>query len=174
MFESRGHVHGNDREDWFLAESELLTPVKFHISESGEQLIARAELPGFNRQDIKVSLEPRRLSVSGKTDPSEEDHQPKKHTHSLGHTQLMLRVIDLPDEVDLSMARATFHEGALEVVMPRANPAKSLRIESKLGLSTKGQSSLHETAGTAAVGSPTSESTGHERIAKPRAASSKG
>jgi len=26
IFESRGHVHGNDREDWFLAESELLTP----------------------------------------------------------------------------------------------------------------------------------------------------
>src|SRR6202167_6321284 len=58
IFESRAHTQGNDREDWFLAESELLTPVKFHLSESGERITARAELPGFNRQEIKVSLEP--------------------------------------------------------------------------------------------------------------------
>jgi HSP20 family molecular chaperone IbpA len=70
IFESRGRVHGNDRAHWFLAESKLLTPVKFHLSESGEQLTARAEVPGFHRQEIKVSLEPRRLSLSGKTDPT--------------------------------------------------------------------------------------------------------
>src|ERR1700722_17078079 len=69
IFESRGHAHGNDREDWLLAESELLTPVKFHLSESGEQLVARAEVPWFKRQEIKVGLEPNRLSISGKAEP---------------------------------------------------------------------------------------------------------
>ena len=53
IFEARGRVHGNDREDWLLAESELLTPLKFHLSESGEQLTARADVPGFSRQEIK-------------------------------------------------------------------------------------------------------------------------
>ena len=65
IFERRGRACGNDREDWFLAESELLTPVKVHLSESGEQLTARAEVPGFNSQEIKVSVEPHRLSISG-------------------------------------------------------------------------------------------------------------
>jgi len=37
ILENRGSGHGNEKEDWFLAESELLTPVKFHIAESGEQ-----------------------------------------------------------------------------------------------------------------------------------------
>jgi HSP20 family molecular chaperone IbpA len=73
IFESREHLHENDREDWFLSESELLTPVKFHISESGEQLTARARVPGFNRPEIKVSLEPHRLTISGEAEPS-EDH----------------------------------------------------------------------------------------------------
>jgi hypothetical protein len=54
IFESRGHVHGNDREDWFLAESELLTPVKFHLSVSGDQLTARAEVPGFSMGNIPI------------------------------------------------------------------------------------------------------------------------
>ena len=43
IFESRGRVRGNDRADWFLAESKLLTPVKFHLSESGEQLAAKID-----------------------------------------------------------------------------------------------------------------------------------
>jgi HSP20 family molecular chaperone IbpA len=47
----------------------------------------------------------------------------------------MLRVIDLPTEVNLSKARATFSDGTLEVVMPKAAPAKSVRVETKLALS---------------------------------------
>jgi HSP20 family protein len=134
IFESRGHVHGNDREDWFLAESELLTPVKFHLSVSGDQLTARAELPGFNREEVKVSVEPRRLSISGKTE-LHENHQSGKHAHSVKHAQLIFRVIDLPTEVNLSKSRATFSDGTLEVVMPKAAPPKSVRVETNLASS---------------------------------------
>jgi HSP20 family molecular chaperone IbpA len=152
IFESRGQVHGNDREDWLLAESELLTPVKFHLSESGEQVIVRAEVPGFNREEIKVSLEPHRLSVSGKAVPS-EDHQPGKQNHSHRQRQLVFRIIDLPCEVDLWKARATFNHGTLEVVMPRTAPAKSLRVETTPLLSAEGDASIHETDGIEAAGS---------------------
>lgn len=124
IFEARGCTHGNDLGDWILAESELLTPVKFHLSESGEQLTARAEVPGFHRQEIKVSLEPRRLSISGKTEPR-EGKGPEKHPHSHRHAQLMFHVIDLPCEVDPSKAKARFNDGRLEVVMPKVVYAKS-------------------------------------------------
>jgi HSP20 family molecular chaperone IbpA len=126
IFESRGRVHGNDREDWFLAESKLLTPVKFHFSESGEQLTARAEVPGFHRQEIKVSLEPRRLSISGKTE-HRESSESEKHPHSHRHAEMMYRAIDLPCEVDPSKAQATFNDGRLEVVMPKVVLVTSAR-----------------------------------------------
>jgi len=150
IFEGRGRAQGNDREDWFLAESELLTPVKVHLSESGEQLTARAEVPGFNREEIKVSVEPRRLSISGKASPH-EDHPSGKHAHSLKHEHLMFCVIDLPTEVDLSKAKATFHDGALEVLMPKAAPAKSLRVETKPEFSAEGDTSA---GGIEAAGTP--------------------
>ena len=127
IFEARGCVHGNDRGDWFLAESELLTPAKFHLSESGEQLTAHAEVPGFHRQEIKVSLEPRRLSISGKTEPL-QNQESEKHPHSHRHAQLMFHVIDLPCEVDTSKAKATFINGRLDVVMPKVTLAKSARV----------------------------------------------
>jgi HSP20 family molecular chaperone IbpA len=171
VFESRGHVHGRDQEDWFLAESELLTPVKFHISESGEQLTARAEVPGFDRQEIKVSLEPRRLSVSGKSEPR-EDHQSGKHGHSSRHAQLMLAVIDLPTEVDLSKARATLKDGGLVVVMPKAAPAKSLRVEMKPGLSTVIERSIPEADVAEGAGSPQGITGVDKPMVKMQAASS--
>jgi HSP20 family protein len=127
IFERRGRLHESDREDWFLAESELLTLVRFHLSESGERLTVRAEVPGFNRQEIKVSLEPRRLIISGKTKPPEDDKS-GKHPHSHKHAQLMFHVIDLPTEVDLSTSRASLNDARLEVVMPKTVPAKSVQI----------------------------------------------
>jgi hypothetical protein len=66
-----------------------------------------------------------------------KDHQSGKHTYPLRHAQLMFRVIDLPSEVDLLKAKATFNDGALDVVMPKAAPAKSVRVEAKLGLSAE-------------------------------------
>ncbi len=127
-------MHGNDQKDWYLAESEVLSPVKFNLSVSGEDLTARADVSGFTREEIKVSVEPRRLRISGKT-ALRENRQSGKHTHSLRHQQLMLSVIDLPAEVDLFKARATVSNGTLEVVMPRAAHANSVRAETKLAMS---------------------------------------
>jgi HSP20 family molecular chaperone IbpA len=172
IFENRGHVHGNDREDWFLAESELLTPVKFHLSESGERLTARAEVPGFHRQEIKVSLEPRRLSISGKTEPL-ENQESEKHPHSHRHAQLMFCVIDLPCEVDLSKAKASFNDGRLEVVMPRAAPAKSVRVETQPGLSGENDTFVPEAAGIEAGRSPQPVAGANEPFVKAHAASSR-
>jgi HSP20 family protein len=146
--------------------------VKFHISESGERLTARAELPGFNRQEIKVTLEPRRLSISGKSEPH-EDHQSRKHIQSLGHEQMIFRIIDLPAEVDLSKAKATFDEGTLEVVMPKAAPAKSVRVETKPELSAEAYTSVHETGGIEAAGTPSIVTGANDRPGKAQGASSR-
>jgi HSP20 family protein len=172
IFEARGCANGNDREDWFLAESELLTPAKFHISESGEQLTVRAEIPGFNRQEIKVSLEPHRLSISGKSEPR-EDHKPGKHGHPHGHERLMFRVIDLPTEVDLSKANATFNNGTLEVVMPKAAPTKSIRVETKPGMPAEDHASLNETDAIEAAAVSPAVLGDNEPMVKVRAVSSR-
>lgn len=124
LFEARGCTHGNDLGDWILAQSELFLPLKSHLSESGEHLTARVEVPGLHRQEIKVSLEPRRLSISGQTEPRGEKGS-EKHPHSHRHAQLMFHVLDLPCEVDPSKAKATFNNERLEVVMPKVVCAKS-------------------------------------------------
>jgi len=79
----------------------------------------------------------------------------------------MFRVIDLPAEVDLSKAKATFHDGTLEVMMPKAAPAKSLRVETKPEVSAEGNTSKGEME---AEGAPP---LADEPIVKAQAASSR-
>ena len=83
----------------------------------------------------------------------------------------VILVIDLPCEVDLAKAKATFNGGTLKVLMPKAAPAKSVRVETKIGLSAKGDTSVHETAGVEAAGSPPVFTRAHEPIGKAQAAS---
>jgi len=85
----------------------------------------------------------------------------------------MFRVIDLPCEVDISKAKASFNDGRLEVVMPRAAPARSVRVETTQGLPAEGRASIQETGGMGAAGSPPAVTGANEPIVKVRSASSR-
>jgi HSP20 family molecular chaperone IbpA len=148
IFESRGHVHGHDREDWFLAQSGLLRPVKVQVVESDDYLIAHAEIPGFYPHEIKVSIEPRRLNIGGRTETSENRNDGETVMHSLGYSLLpakqIFHVAELPAEVDPSKAKATFTSGRLEIVMPKVASAKSSRVKTRPTLSAEGDTSVQD------------------------------
>ena len=63
LFEARGSEHGHDCEDWFRAESELLTPVPATVVDKDGGFVVRAELPGFTGKDVEVRADPRRLII---------------------------------------------------------------------------------------------------------------
>src|ERR1700733_14868270 len=91
----------------------------------------RKPIPGFNSQEIKVSIEPHRLTISGKAEPH-DDHPSGKHSHSTQHALFILRVPAPPAEVDRSKAEGPFNAGRLEVTMPKAGPARSVRLETRI------------------------------------------
>jgi|SRR5580700_2447839 HSP20 family molecular chaperone IbpA len=135
LFESRGGSHGNDRDDWFQAESELLNPMSLYVLESGDHLIARAEVSGFSPHEIKVCIEPRCLRISGKPETGEDPGTGKAIVDSLEHSlrraEQIFRVVELPADVDPANAKATVEDSTLEVVMPKAPPGKGARIKAK-------------------------------------------
>jgi HSP20 family molecular chaperone IbpA len=66
IFENNGRWLGRDLEDWFRAESELLHPIHLEMAESDDNLMVRAEVPGFSTKELEISIEPRRLTILGK------------------------------------------------------------------------------------------------------------
>ena len=77
LFESRGRRDGHDLEDWFHAESELLGPMPVEISDADDELVVRADLPGFREKDIEVRVEPLQLIISGKREQVHEQQKRK-------------------------------------------------------------------------------------------------
>ena len=123
-FEHRGRVPGHEIEDWVQAETELLIyPCRHDLKESADAIILHAELPGFFTADqLKVSVEARRLMVSGEKEISVLCGD-AKGTHSELRWQHIFRAHDLSADVDPSKATATLKGTMVEIVLPKASPA---------------------------------------------------
>jgi HSP20 family protein len=130
IFEGNGHQLGHDIEDWFKAESELLRRVNVEITETDDTLEVKAEVPGFSEKELEISVEPRRLTVTGKHEASKEEKKGKT-VYSETSASNILRVIGLPAEVETAKASATLKNGVLKVTAPKAAKAQSARIRPK-------------------------------------------
>ena len=122
IFEKRGKTFGHDLEDWFEAESEILPPLQLRIKETNDALAVEAETPEFSAKELEVSLEPWRLKISGKKQAREEQKRGET-TYQEQRTDELLRVIDLPAEIDRTKATATLKNGLLEIRLPKVAKA---------------------------------------------------
>jgi HSP20 family protein len=130
IFDNNGRWLGHELEDWLRAESELLHPVHLEMKESDDSLTVRAEVPGFNTKELEINVEPNRLTIAGKHE-AQEDRKKAKTIYSERCAKEILRVIYLPAEVDSSKASATLKDGILNIELPKAGHAKTVRIEPK-------------------------------------------
>ena len=124
IFDHDGRGLGRDLEHWLRAESELFHPLHFVMKESDKTLTIRAEVPGFTAKDLEVSVEPRRLAISGKRETKEERTEGTSVYCEQCSDQLF-RVLDLPADVDPSKTTATLKDGILELEIPKAASKKT-------------------------------------------------
>jgi len=130
IFDANGRWFGNDWDHWFRAESELLRPTHLEIAESDDHLIVRAEVPGFTTKELSISVEPRKVTIAGKHE-SHEESKKAKTIYSERCANEILRVIDLPAEIDSSRVIATLKDGVLSIELPKAAHAKPVHIAPK-------------------------------------------
>lgn len=129
LFEDDGRTLGRDLDHWFRAEAEVLHPAHVQVRESDEAIIVDAEVPGFTANELKLSLEPRRLTVSGEKQGTIE--QKKGNVlYSERCSKELLRSIELPVEVNVSRATATLNNGILELTAPKAT-TKNAAMQAK-------------------------------------------
>lgn len=131
LFERGGKIFGRDLDDWFKAESELLHPVNISIEDTDEGLKVEAEVPGFRAEELEVSVEPHRLTIAGKREAEKEEKKKGKTVYSERSAERILRVVDLPVEVNTENISAVLKDGVLEFMMPKAVPARKIIIETK-------------------------------------------
>jgi HSP20 family molecular chaperone IbpA len=115
LFEMRNREHGHDWEDWFQAESELLRPVSIAISESADRISIRANVLGFEANELKVSIEPKRIAILGRKRVGDETAAQAADFYP----DLILRMIDLSSDVDPDGAVVELQSGILKFELPK-------------------------------------------------------
>jgi HSP20 family protein len=131
IFEGNGRMLGRDLEDWFKAERESLRPVHTELTESGESLEIKAEVPGFSEKELEISVEPRRVVVTGKHESTDKEEKKGEIVRSESYSDQFLRIVDLPVDVETDKVTATLKNGVLSVAMPKVAKARSVRIKPK-------------------------------------------
>jgi HSP20 family protein len=127
LFEARGFAHGRDCEDWFRAESELLTPLQAKVVETDGGFTVRAELPGFTGKDVQVLAEPGRLVISASKQETLEQEKGIAVVQGKMSTE-RFRAFELPLEIDPNHVTATMEHEVLEVTLAKLNPGKKIAV----------------------------------------------
>jgi len=99
------------------------------VSETKDKLIIKAELPGLEPDDIKITLSGDLLTIKGekKKEKEEKDEQHYSLERYCGEFQRCFR---LPVEVKADKIEADFDKGVLTITMPKV--AKSAQKEIKI------------------------------------------
>jgi HSP20 family protein len=94
------------------------------ISETGDEYLIRASLPGVKKEDAKVLVEDGMLTLSGERQQQEEQKDEKFHKVESFYGNFS-RSFALPDAIDEKAIRADSKDGVLTVHVPKT------RIEAK-------------------------------------------
>jgi HSP20 family protein len=127
LFEARGSEHGHDREDWFRAESELLTPIPATVVDTDGEFRVTAEVSGFTGKDVEVLAEPRRLIIRANKQETLEGEKERAAFQGKISDE-MFRVLELPQEIDPDNMSATIKNGVLEVTLAKVNPSTKIAV----------------------------------------------
>ncbi len=119
IFANRGERIGLELADWLQAEMEFLHPAYIAISESPTSLTIRADVPGFKEKDLEIEVEPHRVTIAGKRVTQSGSHAHKR-IYTETHSDVILRVIELPTAVDPAKVKTAVKDGVLELNLPKA------------------------------------------------------
>jgi HSP20 family protein len=130
IFNGNGRAFGRDLDNWLQAERELLHPVTLNITETDEAYTVKAEVPGFTEKEIEVAVEQGRLVITGRKESSKEEKKGKT-VCAESRSDKVMRVVELPSEVEADKVTATLKNGVLELVVPKLPKAQPVRIHPK-------------------------------------------
>jgi HSP20 family protein len=99
------------------------------LTEAENEIVVRAELPGFEPPEVEVVLRGNELTVEAKHVEVAEGKEAPAEERPFAHVR---RTMMLPEGLELAKAEAVYRNGVLEVHVPRLPEAVGRRIEVKV------------------------------------------
>jgi len=98
------------------------------ISETDDEIIVKAELPGLTHDDINISLTDNVLTLKGEKKQEKEDKGENYHRVERNYGNFQ-RTFTLPVSVQSENTKAAFKNGVLTINVPKTEEAKHKEIK---------------------------------------------
>jgi HSP20 family molecular chaperone IbpA len=112
IYQSRGEGQGSEQDDWFAAEGELLPKIEVDEEVTDGAIRLTTKVPGFEAKDLEVVLGHREAVICG------------VHSSPVGESarqyRKVMRIVELPFEINPEAAKATLNNGTLRIQLQRA------------------------------------------------------
>jgi HSP20 family protein len=103
--------------------------MRIDLKEDDKQFVVKAELPGVQKEDIKVSIEGNQVALSAEVKREKEEKEGEKILRSERYHGRVARTLLLDESVDQSQASARYENGVLELTLPKAQRSESKLLE---------------------------------------------
>lgn len=113
-----------------LGATDMAPRIRMDVTESDQSYKVMADLPGIKKDDIKVNIDGNQVSISAQTE-TRSDQESASSLCSERSWGQYYRSFTLPQAVDDAQAQAQFHDGVLELTLPKKSggSAKPLAIQ---------------------------------------------
>ena len=98
------------------------------IVENNGNIEVKVELPGMNKDDIKVTIKNNMLRLSGERKQEEETKEKTFHRIER-YFGKFCRTIQLPADIDADKIKAQYKDGVLNITLPKPKSMKPKEIE---------------------------------------------
>ncbi|MBW2712229.1 MAG: Hsp20/alpha crystallin family protein [Deltaproteobacteria bacterium] len=97
---------------------------KMDISENEKALVVTAEVPGFKRDELDVSLHDGVLTISAETTSEEEATEKGEVIRRERYSGKLQRSLSLGENIDAQNIQARLEDGVLTLTLPKMEPTQ--------------------------------------------------
>jgi len=104
---------------------------RLDMTESESAYEVQAEMPGVEKEDLKVAIDHQRVTIEGECRKANERREGENVVYSERSARKFMRSFTLPSEVDDGAAQAKLENGVLHLTLPKkqGSPVRRLQIQ---------------------------------------------
>jgi HSP20 family protein len=117
---------GGALSSWSGAEG--ATSPRLNVSETDKGYEVQAELPGVNKEDVKLAIDHQRVTIEAEVKRESGQREGENVLYSERSASRFMRSFTLPGEVDEANAQARMENGVLTLTLPKKQGSEATRI----------------------------------------------
>jgi HSP20 family protein len=102
---------------------------RIDLLENEQAFEIQAEMPGVEKEDLKVAIDHQRVTIEGECRKANERREGENVVYSERSARKFMRSFTLPSEVDEAAAQARLDNGVLHLTLPKKQGSAARRID---------------------------------------------